>query len=35
MERGTSFWDGFQKHHLENPYLTGDLKIGGVQVAKH
>ena len=34
MERGTSAWDDFQKQHKENPYLTGDLKIGGVQVAK-
>ena len=35
MERVTSAWDDFQKQHKENPYLTGDLKIGGVQVAKH
>ena len=35
MERGTSAWDDFQKQHKENPYLTGDLNIGGVQVAKH
>ena len=35
MERGTSVWDDFQKQHKENPYLTGDLKIGGVPVAKH
>jgi methylisocitrate lyase len=34
MERGTSAWDDFQKQHKESPYLTGDLKIGGVQVAK-
>ena len=34
MERGTSAWDDFQKQHKENPYLTGDLKIGGVPVAK-
>ena len=35
MERVTSAWDDFQKQHKENPYLTCDLKIGGVQVAKH
>ena len=35
MGRGTSAWDDFQKQHKENPYLTGDLNIGGVQVAKH
>ena len=34
MERGTSAWDDFQKQHKENPYLTGDLKIGVVQMAK-
>ena len=34
MERGTNAWDDFQKQHKENPYLTGDLKIGGVPVAK-
>ena len=33
MERGTGAWDDFQKQHKESPYLTGDLKIGGVQVA--
>jgi len=35
MERVTSAWDDFQKQHEENSSLTGDLKIGGVQVAKH
>ena len=35
MERVTSAWYDFQKQHKENPYLTGDLKIGGVRVAKH
>ena len=35
MGRGTSAWDDFQKQHKENPYLTGDLNIGDVQVAKH
>ena len=34
MERGTSAWNDFQKQYKENPYLTGDLKIGGVQVSK-
>ena len=34
IERGTSAWDDFQKQHKENPYLTGDSKIGGVQVAQ-
>ncbi|MCH2510448.1 MAG: hypothetical protein MK109_09385 [Dehalococcoidia bacterium] len=34
MERGTSAWDDFQKQYKENRYLTDDLTIGGVQVAK-
>jgi hypothetical protein len=34
MDRGTSAWDDFREQHKENPYLSGALKIGGVQVAK-
>ena len=34
MIRGTSAWEDFQEQHRENPYLSGELKIGGAQVAK-
>ena len=34
MNRGTSAWEDFQERHRENPYISGALKIGGVQVAK-
>ncbi|HIN25602.1 MAG TPA: hypothetical protein EYM73_14660 [Dehalococcoidia bacterium] len=34
MERGTSAWVDFQEQHKDNPYLSGALKIGGVEVAK-
>jgi methylisocitrate lyase len=34
MDRGTSAWDDFREQHKENPYLSGALKISGVQVAK-
>jgi len=34
MERGTDAWVDFRKLPKENPYLSGALKIGGVEVAK-
>ena len=34
MIRGTSAWEDFQEQHRGNPYLSGELKIGGAQVAK-
>ena len=34
MIRGTSAWEDFQEKHRGNPYLSGELKIGGAQVAK-
>ena len=34
MERGTDAWVDFRELHKENPYLSGALKIGGVEVAK-
>ena len=34
MARGTSAWDDFREQHSGNPYLNGELKIGGTQVAK-
>ena len=34
MDRCTLAWDDFREQHKENPYLSGALKIGGVQVAK-
>ena len=34
MERGTGAWVDFRELHKENPYLSGALKIGGVEVAK-
>jgi hypothetical protein len=34
MARGSSAWDEFREQHKDNPYLSGALKIGGVEVAK-
>lgn len=34
MDRGTKAWDDFRERHSENPYLRGELRIGGSQVAK-
>ena len=34
MERGTGAWVDFRELHKENPYLSGALKIGGIEVAK-
>ena len=34
MDRGTSTWEDFREQHKDNPYVSGALKVGGVQVAK-
>ena len=33
-KRGAGAWVDFRELHKENPYLSGALKIGGVEVAK-
>ena len=34
MERGTAATREFQERHMDNPYVSGQLKIGGAEVAK-
>ena len=34
MDRGTCTWEDFREQHKDNPYMSGALKIGGVQVGK-
>ncbi|MDP6499062.1 MAG: hypothetical protein FI710_12290 [SAR202 cluster bacterium] len=34
MDRGTSAWEDFLEQHKDDQYVSGALKIGGVQVAK-